>query len=261
MNTSFRMIAATALTAIIGLAATAQAQDVKPTIVLVHGAFLGSDSWNPVAAKLTADGYTVVSAPNPMRGLSNDAKATAALTANIKGKFVLVGNSYGGMVITSAAAGNTNVKALVYVGAFSPEKGESAGALIGKFSGSSLGTALFPIALPDGGKDLYITPAKYHPQFAADVTDAQAGLMAIAQRPITEAAIAEPLAEDPAWKTVPSWHIYGSEDKVLPPMTMAFMAKRANAKKTIEIPGGSHVIHVSHPEEVAKIIEDAASSK
>jgi pimeloyl-ACP methyl ester carboxylesterase len=233
----------------------------KPTIILVHGAFAASDSWDGVAKILKKDGYNVISAANPLRGVKSDAAYVGALATGIAGSVVMVGHSYGGTVITNAATGKTNVKALVYVGAFSPDAGEAVVDLAGKYPGSTLGPSLAPpIALADGGKDLYIAQDKFHAQFAADVPAAQAALMAIAQRPITEAAILEK-ATEPAWRTIPSWHIYGLADKNIPAAAMKFMANRAKSKHTIEVPGASHVPHVTHAAAVAKLIEEAAAAK
>lgn len=230
----------------------------KPTIVLVHGAFAESSSWDGVAGKLIAGGYPVIGAANPLRSVKGDAAYISGILKNVSGPVILVGHSYGGSVITTAANGNDNVKGLVYVAAFAPDVGESAGALTSKFPGSTLGSALAqPVALPDGGKDLYIDQAKFRDQFAADVPVAKARLMAEAQRPITEAAITEASGE-PAWKNIPSWFIYGKADKNIPEAALSFMANRAHSKKTVVIPGASHVVMTSHPAEVTRLIEEAA---
>jgi pimeloyl-ACP methyl ester carboxylesterase len=232
----------------------------KPTVVLVHGAFADSSSWNGVIAQLHKDGYTVVAAPNELRSVKSDAAEVANLVASIKTPVVLVGHSYGGSVISEAAEGQANVKALVYVSAFSPEAGETAAGLSGKFPGSTLGPTLAPpVPLSTGGNDLYIRQDKFPAQFAADVPANDAALMAAGQRPITDVALNE-AETTPAWTHVPSWHIYGSADKNIPPKAMAFMAERAKSKKTVEIKGASHVVMVSHPKEVAQLIEAAAKA-
>ncbi|TFW16106.1 alpha/beta fold hydrolase [Duganella callida] len=255
MNHLFRRCAAAAALAGV-LAAPAHAAD-KPTIVLVHGAFADSSSWDGVTAKLEKDGYTVIGAANPLRSVKGDAAAVAAVVKSVSGPVVLVGHSYGGSVI-SAVSGAGNIKALVYVAAFAPEAGETAVGLSGKFPGSTLGPTLAPpVALADGGKDLYIQQAKFHDQFAADVPEAKARLMAAGQRPITDAALNE-ASPAPIWKTIPSWFVYGKADKNIPAAALEFMAKRANAKKTVAIDGASHVVMTSHPAEVAKLIEEAA---
>ena len=237
------------------------AQADKPTVVLVHGAFAESSSWNGVIEVLQKDGYSVVAAANPLRSVKGDAQYVANVVSSIKSPVVLVGHSYGGMVISQAAVGNANVKALVFVGAFAPEAGESAAGLSGKFPGSTLGPTLAPpVSLSNGGKDLYIQQEKFHSQFAADVTDGDAKLMAATQRPITEAALNE-AATAPAWKNVPAWFVYGDKDKNIPPQALAFMADRAHSKQTVVVKGASHVVMVSNPEAVAKLIERAATAK
>jgi pimeloyl-ACP methyl ester carboxylesterase len=237
-----------------------QAADPKPTIVLVHGAFAESSSWNGVIEELNKDGYTAIAAANPLRSVASDAVTISAVVRSVTGPVVLVGHSYGGPVITAAANGSPNVKALVYVAGFAPDKGESALTLSAKFPGSTLGSAIVPVALPDGGQDLYIEPDKFHAQFAADVPEAQARLMAATQRPVTQAALAE-ASGAPAWKTLPSYVIYGSEDRNIPAAVLSFMAKRAHAVKTVVIEGASHALMVSHPNEVAELIEEAASGR
>jgi pimeloyl-ACP methyl ester carboxylesterase len=239
----------------------ASAQDNKPTVVLVHGAFAESSSWNGVLTKLIAKGYPTIAVANPLRGVKSDADYVASVLKGTKGPIVLVGHSYGGAVITNAVNGNQNVKALVYVAGFAPDMGETAVALSGRYPGSTLSPTLAPpIALPDSGKDLYIQQSKFHAQFAADVPIADAKLMASTQRPITEAAFNE-ASGTPAWKSTPSWFIYGDRDLNIPAAVHAFMAKRANSKETIAVQGASHVVMISHPDAVAKLIEHAATTK
>jgi pimeloyl-ACP methyl ester carboxylesterase len=256
-----KVIAALACTAGLIIGANASAQTVNPTVVLVHGAFADASSWNGVVKILEKDGYTVVSAANPLRSVKGDGAAVSALLGSIQTPVVLVGHSYGGNVISEAANDHANVKALVYVSAFAPEAGETVAGLAGKFPGSTLGPTLAaPVVLADGGKDLYIQQGKFHDQFAADVPAAQAALMAANQRPVTEAALNEQ-AGTPAWKHIPSWYIYGDKDKNIPPQAMAFMAKRADARDVKVVKGASHVVMVSHPEPVARLIEEAAAAK
>jgi pimeloyl-ACP methyl ester carboxylesterase len=241
------------------LARAAQPQP-KPTIVLVHGAFAESSSWNGVIAQLTKDGYSAIAAANPLRGVAGDAAQVATVLHSINGPVVLVGHSYGGPVITEAANDSPNVKALVYVAAFAPDTGESSASLSAQFPGSTLAAALQTKALPGGGMDLYIQPDRFHDQFAADVPDGEAKLMAATQRPVAEAALAGP-SGTASWKTLPSFAIYGSEDRCIPPAVMSFMANRAHSLKTVVVEGASHALPVSHPKEVALLIEDAASAK
>jgi pimeloyl-ACP methyl ester carboxylesterase len=241
------------------MAQTAAPQD-KPTVVLVHGAFAESSSWNDVIAELGADGYRAIAAANPLRGVASDAASVASVLRASPGDVVLVGHSYGGPVITEAANGQPNVKALVYVAAFAPETGESSLTLSAKFPGSTLGEALMPVALPDGGTDLYIQPDKFRAQFAADVPAGTASLMAAIQRPVTEAALTE-ASGAPAWKSLPTYMIYGTDDRNIPAAVMAFMAERAGARKAVVVDGASHALMVSHPHEVAALIEEAASEE
>ncbi|MBN3968715.1 alpha/beta hydrolase [Pseudomonas gregormendelii] len=250
-----------ALAAAMVSATAALAAPVKTTVVLVHGAFADSSSWNGVIKILEKDGYPVIAASNPLRSLKDDAQSVADVLASIKTPVVLVGHSYGGPVISEAAYGNANVKALVYVAAIAPEAGESTAELSGRFPGGTLGPTLAPpVALADGGKDLYIQQDKFHDQFAADVSNADAKLMAATQRPVTVAALNEASTE-PAWKTIPSWFVYGDADKNIPAQAQAFMAERAHSKQTVVVKGASHVVMVSNPKVVASLIEKAANAK
>ncbi|MEU2288969.1 alpha/beta hydrolase [Streptomyces sp. NPDC013178] len=237
----------------------APASGGKPTVVLVHGAFADSSSWNDVIKRLRKDGYPVVAVANPLRGLSTDAAYVRQLVDGVEGPVVLVGHSYGGSVISNAARGAANVEALVYVAAYIPEKGETAAELTAKFPGSTLGDALrsVPVTLPDGsqGEDLYIQPAKFRGQFAADVPRNTTDLMAVTQRPVAGAALEEK-AGDPAWKTIPSWAVVATEDRNIPAQAQRFMAARARAH-TVEL-RASHAVGVSRPGEVAAVVERAA---
>lgn len=240
--------------------APAQAQTAKPTIVLVHGAFADSSSWNGVVADLTRDGYPVVAAANPLRGAASDAGYVASIVKSINGPVVLVGHSYGGTVITQAAAGTANVKALVFVAAFAPDVGESSFELAGKFPGSVLnGVLAQPVTTPDGKQDLYIRTDQFPAAVAGDLPVATAQIAAFAQRPLTLQAGEEKVSVA-AWKSLPSWSIYGAKDLAIPPAAMAFMAERAHARKVEVVPGASHVVMISHPHEVASMIEQAATA-
>ncbi|MDB5397408.1 MAG: Alpha/beta hydrolase, partial [Rhodospirillales bacterium] len=243
-----------------GIAAAATPESTKPTIVLIHGALADSSSWDGAISMLQADGYTVIAAPDPLRSLKSDSDYVSGIIKNVKGPVVLVGHSYGGSIITNAAIGADNVKALVYVAAYAPEAGENAFDLTGKYPGSTLPGALaVPIALADGAHDLYVQQDKFHPVFAADVPEKQAKLMAATQRPVTDVALKD-ASGAPAWKSIPSWFVYGSADKVIPPAAHAFMAQRAGAKETIVVRGASHVVMISHPSVVATLIEKAAAA-
>ncbi|QAY78942.1 alpha/beta fold hydrolase [Sphingosinicella sp. BN140058] len=248
-----------ALLANSAFAQTAPASE-KPVIVLVHGAFAESSSWDPVIGRLKHDGYDVIAAANPLRGVASDGAAISRIVDSIKGPVVLVGHSYGGPVITEAANGKSNVKALVFVAGFAPEVGESSLTLSSRFPGSTLGENLRAIALPDGDEDLYIRPDKFHAQFAADVPPEKALIMAATQRPITMSALGEP-SRTATWKRLSSYVIYGTADRNIPAAVMKYMADRAHALKTIEVKDASHAVMVSHPREVAELIEDAATAR
>jgi pimeloyl-ACP methyl ester carboxylesterase len=231
----------------------------KPTIILVHGAFADSSSWDGVIPALLGHGFPVIAASNPLRGLAIDAQQLSDIIAVAPGKVVLVGHSYGGQVITAVAS--PKIAALVYVDGLAPETNESATDIGKKFPGATLGPTLAPpVPLADGGKDLYIKQELLPAQFAADVPIAKARLMAVEQRPATEAALNDKLKGPPAWKAAPSYFIYGSLDKNITPAAHAFMAKRAGSRHTIEVPGGSHVVMMSHPDTVSKLILEAAAT-
>ncbi|GAA0242440.1 alpha/beta hydrolase [Cryptosporangium japonicum] len=232
---------------------------MKPTIVLVHGAFAESASWNGVISRLQAAGHPTIAAGNPLRSLSGDAASVASLLATIDGPIVLVGHSYGGAVASNAAAGNDNVKALVYVAALAPDKGENVPDLTGKFPGATLGDHLREVPLADGTADAFVVPEHYHEHFAADLTAEEAALAAATQRPFNSTAVTEPSAE-PAWKTIPSWFISPELDRAIPLEVFRFMAARANAREAIEVPGASHALPVSQPQLVADVILRAAAA-
>ncbi|MBU3067038.1 alpha/beta hydrolase [Nocardia sp. NEAU-G5] len=233
----------------------------KPTVVLVHGAFADGSSWNDVVDKLHKDGYPVVAAADPLRGPTADATTVRGLISHISGPVVLVGHSYGGSVISAAAAGSDQVKALVYVAAFLPAVGETALELTNKFPGSTLAGTLDPVAFtnPDGstGTDLYIKQDKFHDQFAADVPAARAALAAASQRPVLQSALEEK-ATVAAWTDKPSWDVITTQDSNIPVAAQRFMAERAHAHVT-EI-AASHSVAVSHPDRVAEVIEKAAAN-
>jgi len=232
---------------------------VKPTVVLVHGAFADSSSWNGVVRDLLRDGYPVVAAANPLRGLHSDAEYVRSVLDSVPGPIVLAGHSYGGSVMSEAADGDQDVKALVYIASFAPDKGESTSALAAKFPGGQLGEALnqVPVNVPGAGAgtDLYIKQDQFQRVFAADVPRRETALMAATQRPITSAALDE-TATRTAWKSIRSWFLVTRQDLAIPAESMRFMAKRAKSR-TVEI-NASHAVTVSEPEAVADLIDEAA---
>lgn len=235
--------------------------DHKPTVVLVHGAFAESASWSEVIEQLHARSCDVAAAANPLRSVTGDADYLRDVIAGIGKPVVLAGHSYGGMVITEAAADNNLVRGLVYVAAFAPEHGESALELSNKYPGSTLGDALTAYPVATGGNEFAIQQEKFHHQFAADVDAAQAVIMAATQRPVTEAALTDALpTHAPAWKAVPSWFVFGDQDLNIPVAAHRFMAERASAKGTREIAGASHAVGVSDPDAVAATILDAVDA-
>jgi pimeloyl-ACP methyl ester carboxylesterase len=226
----------------------------KPTAVLVHGAFADSASWNGVIERLQARSVEVIAAANPLRSVSGDAAYLRDVLRAIDGPVVLAGHSYGGLVITEAAAGSDAVTGLVYVGAFIPDAGESALQLSGQFPGSTLGETLAGYPLSTGGNELRIRPDAYPDQFCADVPAADAVVMAASQRPVTEQALSEGLPSAAAWRRLPSWSVYGDADKNIPAALQRFMADRARVREARELAGASHALSVSRPDEVAATI-------
>ena len=228
-------------------------QESKTSIVLVHGAFADGSSWNKVIPLLEAEGFTVTAVQNPLKSLSEDVATTKRVLDAQKGDVILVGHSYGGAVITEAAAGNSKVKALVYVAAFAPDAGETLGALGERFPAPPLGTAV----VPDSAGFLYIDRAKVADVFANDLPKEEAALLAATQKPLAAAIFGEPL-KAAAWKSIPSWYVVSTQDKAINPDLERFMAKRMGAK--IKEVKASHVSFISNPSEIAKVIESAAAS-
>jgi pimeloyl-ACP methyl ester carboxylesterase len=239
-------------------------QNPKPTIVLVHGAFVDASSWSGVVARLEQRGYPVIAPANPLRGLDSDAAALASVLKTIDGPLVLAGHSYGGMLISEAAQDNPAVKALVYIAAFAPDAGESALAIVGKFPPTQFGPEalrVVPYARSCGagnGADTYIKAEAFHDLFATDLPESTARIMAATQRPVEGAALAANFVGTPAWKTVPSWALIARSDHALSPDAERFMAGRAQSH-VVEV-DASHAVAVSHPDAVADIIVAAAHS-
>jgi pimeloyl-ACP methyl ester carboxylesterase len=232
---------------------------MEPTIILVHGAFAESASWDRVIDPLLSADHPVIAAANPLRGLAADAQAVNDLVRTVDGPVLLVAHSYGGAVITNVDPDAGEIVGLVYACGFAPDTGESAFALASRFPGSTLGDALQPVPRSDGTTDLYITADRFHAQFCADVPAAEAARMAVTQRPATLEALQEPTGDRPLWKEVPSWFLIGGQDRNIPPALQHFMAQRAQARRTIEIPDGSHAIGVSRPDATSRLILEAAA--
>ncbi len=244
--------------------ATTRHGGAKPTVVLVHGAWADSGSWDQVVARLQRQGHTVVAFPNPLRGLPDDSAYLAAFLSTISGPIVLVGHSYGGAVITNAATGNANVKALVYVDAFIPAQGETIAQLIGARPGSCVAgdpTQIFDLVpypgAPPGAVDAYVKQSVFPSCFANDLPARKAAVLAATQRPASTVIIGQP-SGPPAWTDIPSWALVGTVDRVIPPATQLFMAERADAR--IVKVKASHLSMVSHPGAVTRLIVAAARS-
>jgi pimeloyl-ACP methyl ester carboxylesterase len=225
----------------------------EPTIVLVHGAWADGSSWNAVTSDLQGRGFTVLVPPNLLRGVTGDAAYIASfLAGRTSGPVVLVGHSYGGFVISNAATGGGDVRALVYVDAFIPDEGETTFGILGG-SGSALAvpdpTTVLDIVgypgSPEGDAEAFLKPDAVHESFAQDLPEADRWLIVASQRPLTLSANTTP-SVTAAWKTLPSWAVIGTEDRIIPPGAQRMMAERAGA--TITEVASSHVSMVSHPQ-------------
>src|SRR3954471_7267168 len=240
----------------------AAAQGPKPTVVLVHGAFADASSWAGVVTRLQKQGYTVVAPALGMRGLASDSAYLASLLGQIKGPVVLAAHSYGGAVISNAATGADNVKALVYVNAFATEDGEVLGNVEKGSTDSALNPALQQFTYPTGdgatATELLVDPAKFPAVFGGDLPPEEAAELAATQRPIAASAFSEP-AGPPAWTTRPSWAVVATGDKAAGTDVTLSMAKRAKA--TITEVDGSHLIMVSQPDVVTDVILQAARAQ
>jgi len=254
----------TSLVAMLGLAAPASAGGGhdKPTVVIVHGAWTDAGSFSDVQQRLQKRGYTVLDFANPLRSLSGDSAGLASfLQHRTSGPVILVGHSYGGAVITEAATSDPDVRALVYVDAFVPEKGESLLALLSS-AGPVDPSALFDMVpypgAPEGDVDLYLKEAAFQATFANDLPREERDDLYARQRPITFSAVNEAAANEPAWTSLPSWYVAGTEDGSIPLELQERMASRAGAELTTVKAG--HLAMTSSPAAVAKVIEKAATS-
>ena len=228
-----------------------EASSEAKTVVLVHGGFVDGSGWEGVYKILRKDGYDVAVVQNPTLSLADDVAATRRIIAAQNGPVVLVGHSYGGVVITEAG-NDPKVARLVYITAFAPDRGESVSTLI---KNPPPGAPVPPILPPQDGY-LFLDKAKFPASFAGDVDNERAAFMANSQVPWGVDALSGTISE-PAWKTKPSWYLVATEDKMIPPAAQRSMAKRAGS--TVVEVAGSHAIYVSQPNAVAALIEKAAS--
>jgi pimeloyl-ACP methyl ester carboxylesterase len=267
-----RAVLATVVLALLGVvgvsratASAAPAARPRPTIVLVHGSFADASGFDAVIQRLHRLGYTTIAPANPLRGLDSDAASIRSVLQTISGPVVLVAHSYGGMVITNAATGLPNVKALVYVNGFAPAQGESVNDLAYKFPGSmltpeNLTVRPHPASGPaETGLEAYINADVFREAFAADVDRQTTAVMAATQRPIDLAALQQP-SGPPAWATIPSWFVIGRDDHTIPFELHRFMAARAGAVRTVEL-WASHALMVSKPNAVTDVIVEAAQHR
>src|SRR5438876_6338141 len=266
----FAATLAVILTLGLGLSVTAAAaasdgdpgQSPKPTIVFVHGGWADSSGWNQEITNLERRGLPVIAPANPLRDLASDAAYIRSVLQTISGPIVLVGHSYGGAVISNAAVGVSNVKALVYIAGFAPDKGESLFQLVTVNPGTQIGPATLdvrPYPLADGGTgtDLYLKKSAFHDAFAGDLPLKVTDQMQATQRPFSNEAF-QSLSGEPAWKTIPSWYMVATQDQAIPPATERFMAQRAHA--TVVEVRASHVAMMSQPEATTRLILDAVDA-
>ena len=245
-----------------GRAAAAPAP--KPTIVLVHGSYADASSWSAVIPSLQKRGYPVIAAANPLRGLPEDTAYLKNTLAQVKGPIVLVGHSYGGMVISDAATGNPNVKALVYIAAFAPLQGETLQQLISHAPGSLLAPSALDVdtyQTPDGrlAPEGTVKPQLFHTILAGDLPAAATDVAAASQRPTALSTLTDP-AGAPAWTSIPSWYLVAGADKAVGTANERFMARRMHAT-TVEAKGASHIVMLSQPHKVTRLILDAATRR
>jgi pimeloyl-ACP methyl ester carboxylesterase len=233
---------------------------MPPTIILIHGAYAESSSWAGVIERLAAEGHDVIAHANPLRTLAGDAAAASDLVRSVDGPVVLVGHSYGGAVVTNVDPEAGDITALVYIAGFALDAGEDCGSASSLAPGSTLAETLIRVPLAAGGADTYIAKDRFRAQFAADVDETRATVMATTQRPLTEAALFEAAGDKPLWKSIPSWFLFGSQDHSIPVGAHRIMAARAEAQHTVEIPGASHAVVVSHSAETAQIVLEAAGA-
>ena len=226
-----------------------------PTIVLVHGAFADASGFRPLYDELLSEGVTMLAPPNPLRGMTGgDGEYLKGVIGEIDGPVLLVGHSYGGSVITAAGTAE-NVVGLVYIAGFAPDEGENLTDLQSKFPAPGIIPYIVQHKLPDGGNEFTLAPEGFHESFCADIPADDAAFYAISQRPLAGVALTE-AAPTPAWRSRPAWAILGTADRCIDPGVHRFSYQRMGATVT-EIEGGSHVVMISHPKEVARIVMTA----
>jgi len=244
-------------------ALTAARTHPKPTIVLVHGAWADASSWTPVIERLEKAGYQVDAPPNPLQGLAYDSAYIASYLKQIKGPVILAGHSYGGAVITDAATGDANVKALVYIAGWAPAQGETLEGLIDSKLGEEIPpltvtTASYPEQGGGTGTDLTINPADYPGEFLDNKLPAyEEDALAAEQRPLSLNALTE-ASGPPAWQTIPAWYMVADQDRAIAPNLERFMAARMHAH-TVDV-NGPHLIMLTDPGAVTSLIEEAATA-
>src|SRR5215212_1257117 len=233
---------------------------MPPTIILVHGAFAESSSWDAVIDRLLDAGHPVIAAANPLRGLASDAESVADVVRAVEGPVVLAAHSYGGAVMSNIPADAGEIVGLVYANGFAPEPNEHCFQLAAMFPGSMLGEQTArPVPRSDGTTDLYVAMDSFNDIFCQDIPAPQAARMAATQRPATQEALVEPSGERPLWRHVPSWFLIGEEDRIIPADLQRHMAERARAQRTVAVERASHAIAVSRPDATVHPILEAAA--
>jgi pimeloyl-ACP methyl ester carboxylesterase len=261
--TRLTVAALAAFTLSLAAAGAAHSAPAKPTVVLVHGAFADASGWSGVIGELQDRGYPVIAPVDPLRGVASDAAYLKRFLATIDGPVVLVGHSYGGMVITNAATGVPNVKALVYVAAYAPDQGDSVAGLEQLAPGGMIGPptlTIRPFPGPDGSDapEGYIKTELFRDIFAADLPARTAAAMAVSQRPAALTLLTEP-SGPPAWRSIPSWYLVAGRDNAIGTKVERIMAQRIKARTT-EVAGASHAVMISRPAATARVILAAAKS-